>query len=204
MAIAGKVGAVYISNVKSPSVDFSSEECVGDEEYKRYKIDNPLFQYWDPDFPVLVEVDEEPVSSGFTIEHVGGFVVFADALDEFAEVTVSGNAFVMVQGGGFFDWTIDGESDSAEVSTFGSEGWKEFKHTLLNWSGSANAFWGNNHFLEALGKIVVLKLFIDAGPSQKCLEGFALINGEGIEVPVDGIVEESIDFTGSGPLYMRG
>ena len=50
---------------------------------------------------------------------------------------------------------------------------------------------------------MVVKLYIDAGPAQDCLEGFAIINGDGIENPVDGLVQESVEFTGTGPLYLR-
>ena len=50
---------------------------------------------------------------------------------------------------------------------------------------------------------MVVKLFVDAGPAQDCLEGFAIINGDGIESPVDGLVQESVEFTGTGPLYLR-
>jgi hypothetical protein len=62
---------------------------------------------------------------------------------------------------------------------------------------------GRYAVFDSLGKTVVVKLFVDAGPAQDCLEGFAIINGEGIENPVDGLVQESIDFTGTGPLYIR-
>jgi hypothetical protein len=116
---------------------------------------------------------------------------------------VSGKALTLIQAGGFFNWSIDGDADDAEATTFESGGWKEYKRALIGWSGSAEAYWGDTQFYDSLGKTVVVKLYIDAGPAQDCLEGFAIINGEGIENPVDGLVQESIDFTGTGPLYIR-
>jgi hypothetical protein len=116
---------------------------------------------------------------------------------------VSGKALTLIQAGGFFNWSIDGDADDAEATTFESGGWKEYKRALVGWAGSAEAYWGDTRFYESLGETVVLKLFVDAGPSQDCLEGFAIINGDGIENPVDGLVQESIDFTGTGPLYIR-
>ena len=116
---------------------------------------------------------------------------------------MSGKALTLIQAGGFFNWSIDGDADDAEATTFASDGWKEYKRVLVGWSGSAEAYWGDTQFYDSLGKTVVVKLFIDAGPNQDCLEGFAIINGEGIENPVDGLVQESIDFTGTGPLYIR-
>ena len=203
MAVVGLTGAVYVSDVNTAPVSFSDKPCTGDAEYKRYQIDEEDYRYWDPSVPVLVEVNGSPVSTGFTLEHAGGFVVFDTARDAEDEVTVSGKYLTLIQAGGFFNWSIDGDADDAEATTFESQGWKEFKRALVGWSGSAEAYWGDTQFFDSLGKTVVVKLFVDAGPAQDCLEGFAVINGEGIENPVDGLVQETIDFTGTGPLYIR-
>ena len=198
-------GAVYVSDVNTAPVSFLDEPCTGDAEYKRYQIDEEDFRYWDPDTPVLVEVNGAPIAAGFTLEHAGGFVVFDEALilGVEDEVTVSGKALTLIQAGGFFNWSIDGDGEDAEATTFASQGWKEFVRTLRGWSGSAEAYWGDSQFFDSLGEVVVVKLFVDAGPAQDCLEGFVIINGDGIENPVDGLVQETIDFTGTGPLYLR-
>jgi len=204
MAITGMTGAVYISDVNTAPVSFNDESCSAvDAQRKRFRIDDDELQYWDPDYPVLVEVNGEPVTTGFTLEYAVGFVVFDEALGAEDEVTVSGKALTLIQAGGFFNWSIDGDGEDADATTFASQGWKEFKRTLKGWSGSAEAYWGDTQFYDSLGKTVVVKLFIDAGPAQDCLEGFAIINGDGIENPVEGLVQETIDFTGTGPLYIR-
>lgn len=203
MAITGMTGAVYVSDVNTAPVSFLDEPCTGDAQRKRYQIDDPDLRYWDPTYPVLVEVGGSVVTSGFTLEHAGGFVVFDTALGADDTVAVSGKALTLIQAGGFFNWSIDGDADDAEATTFESQGWKEFARTLKGWSGSAEAYWGDEQFFDSLGKTVVVKLYIDAGVGQDCLEGFAIISGDGIENPVDGLVQESIDFTGTGPLYIR-
>ena len=204
MAVVGLTGAVYVSDVNTAPVSFSDESCSAvDAQRKRYQIDDPDLMYWDPTHPVLVEVNDEAVEAGFTLEHAGGYIVFNSALNAGDEVTVSGKALTLIQAGGFFNWSIDGDADDAEATTFESGGWKEFARTLKGWSGSAEAYWGDTQFYDSLGETVVVKLFVDAGPSQKCLEGFAIINGDGIENPVDGLVQETVDFTGTGPLYIR-
>ena len=204
MAIIGMTGAVYVSDVNTAPVSFNDEPCSAvDAQRKRYQIDDPDLMYWDPTYPVLVEVDGDPVSTGFTLEHAGGFVIFDTALGADDTVTVSGKALTLIQAGGFFNWSIDGDADDADATTFASQGWKEFARTLKGWSGSAEAYWGDTQFFDSLGKTVVVKLFVDAGEAQDCLEGFAIINGDGIENPVDGLVQESVEFTGTGPLYLR-
>ncbi len=203
MAITGMTGAVYVSDVDAAPVPFSNETCAGDSERKRYQIDDPNLRYWDPEQPVLVEIDGAPVADGFKLEGAGGYIVFKEAIPLGAEVTASGQALTMVQAGGFFNWSLDGDADDADATTFASGGWKEFVRTLLRWSGSAEAFWGDHRFFNSLGKTVVVKLFTDAGEAQDCLEGYAIITGDGIESPVEGLVEESIDFQGTGELYIR-
>ncbi len=203
MAITGMTGAVYVSDVNTAPVSFSDKPCTGDAPRKRYQINDSDMRYWDPSAPVLVEVNGVPVVSGFTLEYAGGYVVFDEALDAEDEVTVSGKSLTLIQAGGFFNWSIDGDADDADATTFASQGWKEFARTLKGWSGSAEAYWGDTQFYDSLGKTVVVKLFVDSGPNQDCLEGFAIINGDGIENPVDGLVQETIDFTGTGPLYIR-
>ena len=203
MAITGMTGAVYVSDVNAAPVSFTDKPCTGDSERKRYRIDDPDLRYWDPSVPVLVEVNGASVATGFKLEGAGGYVGFKEALSTGAEVTVSGQALTMVQAGGFFNWSIDTDAIDEDATDFESGGWKEFVRTLNGWSGSAEAFWGDYRFFDSLGKTVVVKLFTDAGEAQGCLEGFAVITGEGIESPVEGLVEESIDFQGTGPLYIR-
>jgi len=203
MAISGMTGAVYVSDVNTAPVSFSVKPCTGDTERKRYQITDANLRYWDPDTPITVKKKGSVVTTGFTLEYVGGFVVFDTALGVDDTVTVSGKSLTLVQAGGFFNWSVDGDADDAEATTFESGGWKEYKRALVGWSGSAEAYWGDTQFFNSLGKTVVVKLYIDAGPSQDCLEGFAIINGEGIENPVDGLVQETVDFTGTGPLYIR-
>ena len=204
MAMIGKVGAVYASDADIAPVVFSDKPTTADLARKRYQVTDPDFRYWDPDTPVVVEVDGEPVTEGFSLELVGGFVVFDEAQGEEAVVTVSGKALTLAQAGGCFNWSVDMEVDEADATTFASGGWKEFVPLLKGWSGSAEAFWGDERFFAALGKVIVVKLFVDAGVSQTCFEGYAIITAEGIEASVDGLVEETIDFRGVGPLYPRG
>jgi hypothetical protein len=207
MAITGEVGAVFVSKAETAPQAFADKPTTGDADKKRYQVTDPNFRYWSPDDPVTVEVDGDVVTSGFTLEYAGGFVVFPESQGD-AEVTVSGKALTLIQAGGFFNWSVDGEAETIDVTTFDVEepedkGWKRFIQGLKGWSGSAEAYWGDRRFFDSLGKLLVIKLFVDSGASQACLEGFAIINGDGLKTDVGGVVEESVDFTGSGPLYPR-
>lgn len=203
MAISGKIGAVYVSDVNTAPVSFTDQATTKDATLTRYQVTNIAYRYWPLDAAITVKKNTSPVTSGFTLERAGGYVVFNTPLQATDVVTVSGQALTMIQCGGFFNWSVDCEADTAEVTTFASNGWKEFLATVKGWSGSAEAYWGDKRFFDSLGQIIVVKLFIDSGASQKCLEGFAVVTSDGIETATDDIVQESVDFEGVGPLYFR-
>ena len=202
MAIVGMVGAVYASAVAEPTA-FIDEATTADVTKKRYQVTDSALRYWPPDQTITVKKNGVIITTGFSLERAGGVVVFADALSVDDVVLVSGASLAIAECGGFFNWSIDTESDTEEVSTFSSDGWKEFKQTLNNWSGSAEAYWGDDNFMASVGELLVVKLFVDAGVAKQCFEGFAIVSGDSIETPTEGIVNESIDFQGTGPLYLR-
>jgi hypothetical protein len=203
MALSGRVGAVYVSDIDAAPISFTDAATTRDTARKRYHVTDTKHRYWPIDEPITVKKNGATITSGFTLERAGGFVVFDEGLAVDDVITVSGKALTIAQAGGFFNWSIDTDSEDADATTFESQGFKEFEQVLKGWSGSAEAYWGDEKFFSMLGEIVVVKLFTDAGASQKCVEGFAIINGDGIESAVDQLVQESIDFTGVGPLYIR-
>lgn len=203
MAIAGKVGAVYVSDVNTAPVSFTDQATTKDATLKRYQVTNATYRYWPLDANITVKKNGTVITSGFTLERAGGYVVFDTALADTDVVTVSGTALTLVQCGGFFNWSIDAKAKAQDVTTYASNGWAENIVSVKNWSGKAEAYWGDKQFFDSLGNIIVVKLFIDSGASQRCFEGFAVISGDSVDNQVDSIVKESITFDGTGPLYMR-
>lgn len=203
MAIAGRVGAVWISDINVAPTAFTTQATTADGARLRYQVTNGAFRYWPLDATITVFRNAVPVTTGFTLERAGGFVVFDVAQGGGDTITVSGSALTVITAGGMFNWSVEPEAESADATTFASNGWKEFRQTDRAWSGSAEAFWGGDQLFKSWGNIIVVRLFVDAGASQRCYEGFALITTDSVESPVDGLIEESIDFEGIGPLYFR-
>ncbi len=203
MAIAGKVGAVFLQT-DDPPVVFTDEPCSGDLTFTRYQIDDPAHRYWDRNTAVTVQVNDVPFSSGFELEHLGGVVVFTTPLELDDEVTVSGQSITVSQRGGFFNWSCELATDNADTTTFESNGWKENLPTIKGFSASAESYWGDFELFKSLGEQLIIALYVDNTSYHTRYEGYAYISSDSVETAVDDVVSESVEFEGNGRLYFRG
>ncbi|MBS4021707.1 MAG: hypothetical protein KGZ79_04715 [Dethiobacter sp.] len=202
MPIAGKVGAVFLQTEGVPAT-FIKEATTANAQRTEYSINNPACRYLDKNSAVTVYVNDVVVTGGYTIQHLGGVVHFSSPLDSLDEVTVSGSSITVDQAGGFFSWSAELSSDTADVTTFISGGWKENLPTINGFSASAESYWADERLSARLGQEVILALYLDTGTNKKRYEGYGIISGDSIELSVDDIVNESIEFQGSGKLYYR-
>lgn len=202
MALHGKLGAVYVQTSDAP-VAFTDEATTADATRKRFTITVGTKRYWDKNTDVVVKKNGAAITTGFHIEHAGGTVVFEDAQLVGDEITVSGKYVTVAQAGGMFNWTLDLTVDTQEKTTFISGDWREFEATLVSFSGSAEAYWGDDQFFQALGEEMIIALYVDEdGPIA--YEGYAIFTGDGITTDVNELIQEDIEFTGDGPICYRG
>lgn len=207
MAVSGAVGAIY--KAAGTATAFSQKPMTNSGDNKRYFVTDRTVCYWDDKTPVTVEKSTDggtswtTVTTGFEIEHAGGYVAFA-ADQGTATFRVSGKSLVISQIGGGFNWTLDIERETIDATTFDSGGWREFVHGLGGFSGSFEKYWLNGEIFSELGnEQLILILYVNAGPSKIRYEGYGILNTDSIETPVDGLVSESIDFQGDGKIFYR-
>jgi len=108
----------------------------------------------------------------------------------------------VAQAGGFFNWSIDPTLDMQDKTTFQSNGWKEFESTLNGFTGSAEAYWGDEQFFEALGSEVIVVLHVNESTGIR-YEGYAIISADGIKLAVDELIQETVEFQGDGSFHYR-
>jgi predicted secreted protein len=102
------------------------------------------------------------------------------------------------------EWSLDLELDTQEDTAFGDD-WKSYLAGLKGWSGSGSGRWdmtdtnGQKAIQDALlnGTALTLKLYVDATHNYS---GSAFVTGLSPSATVDGMVEISFDFQGSGSL----
>lgn len=104
------------------------------------------------------------------------------------------------------NWNLDMGADDIDVTSFDSDGWKEFLAGLKEWSGSAE---GNFDPTDANGQKAILNAWLNGEAVTLELKVSSTINFSGsalvkpsIETPVDDKVAFSFDYQGTGPLTL--
>jgi hypothetical protein len=203
MSISGKVGAVFVQTSAAP-VAFTDQATTKNGTFDVYYITDRTKAYWDKPTAITVKKNSITVPvTNYDIEYAGGYIKFKTPNITSDVITASGAALTVSQSGGFFNWSADLETDTADSTTFASNGWKESIATVKGFSGSAEGYWGNSDFFNALGKEVVIALYVDNTANKRRYEGFGIITSDSIETAVDDLVNESIEIQGTGSLYYR-
>lgn len=200
MAMTGAVGAVYVTS--GVSVTFTDEATTKNATYTRYKITNVAKRYWDDTSAITVKKNGVVQSSGFTIEMAGGVIEFTTPLIVTDVVLVSGKYFNAVQCASMFNWKVDFDVELKDTTTFASAGWKEQMAVTKGWSASAEGYWADGTFFNALGTNVIVVLYLNSSTDAR-YEGYVILKKCSVDVPVDDIVKESLDLDGDGKLYFR-
>lgn len=105
-------------------------------------------------------------------------------------------------------WSLDLDADDVDVTSFDSNGWREFLAGLKQWSGS---FEGNFVDDDTNGQVAILAAWAAGSEITLTLQVASGIEFEGdvlmkpsIETPVDDKATFSCDFQGTGPLTLPG
>jgi hypothetical protein len=105
-------------------------------------------------------------------------------------------------------WSLDISQETADRTDFGSSGWKESAATLNAWSGSITAIFDASGTAEGAlqtgltaGSSVALDLQMGGGTgSYDKYSGSAIITGQSVTNDVNGIVEVTFNFEGTGAV----
>jgi predicted secreted protein len=102
------------------------------------------------------------------------------------------------------NWSLDLGADDIDITSFDSEGWKEYLAGLKEWSGSIE---GNLKTNDTNGQKAILYAWINGEALEFVFEVSSGVSFQGeafvkpsIEVPVDDKATFSCDIQGTGPL----
>jgi hypothetical protein len=101
-------------------------------------------------------------------------------------------------------FSVEETAETVDDTVMGDQ-WRTKKATLKSWSGSLECFWDpddtNGQVALAVGSEVTLSLYPEGDESGGIyLTGTAIITGHPVNASLEGLVEASFNFEGSGPL----
>jgi predicted secreted protein len=107
------------------------------------------------------------------------------------------------------EWELNTTSDTAETTSIpgasANGGWRTHAATLLSWEGSINCFWDetdtNGQQTIDAGSTVALKVYPEgATTGATFFSGSAIVTAVNRKASLDGVVEASFSFKGTGAL----
>ena len=128
--------------------------------------------------------------------------------------TGSSNGIIM-QRGGFFNWSIDNTCDVVEKTDFDDSGVKSYLATLTGWTGAAERHWITGEGIGLKGKMgsgvpMIVKFYVNDDDTDKGIgstsdegqryEGYAHLTGLSPSTAIDTLTNESLTFQGTGRL----
>ena len=104
------------------------------------------------------------------------------------------------------NWSLDLGADDIDITSFDSQGWKEYLAGLKEWSGSIE---GNLKTDDTNGQKAILNAWLNGTKLSFTFEVSSGVSFQGeafvkpsIEVPVDDKASFSCDITGTGALTL--
>jgi len=153
--------------------------------------------------PDWASVDSMRVGWTGQATSTGSYVSFQTLylVDDSYDLVLSNlTAYTVESIGLFYNWSVSIDAGLVDAITFDSEGWGQTAQTIKKFTVTNEKFWANSDYLSEFGNSLVLLLYLSTTAGYR-YEGTAKINTTTVDLPVDELVNESLDFMGQGELY---
>lgn len=199
--VTGKVGKVY-------KQDDSTLDTMADEaatlgvDTKTLTITDDTKRYLQKS-TVIVKKDTVALDPA-TYEIIIGGVIFYNAQTA-GNYTISGGYYDIESIGGFFDYTLDSNTNTEEVTEFGDTDERHIA-TTNNWKASANYYYKDDStqqqdfatYMDNQTEVIFVFYWDTANDLRQ--EGYGTITNLSINTTGKGVTKGKIDFTGNGKL----
>lgn len=206
-ALAGYKANIYATT--TPAVAMTNEATTDAGDHKTFSITNAVKRYWDDTQAISVQTSPDgvtwtTVTSGFTIQYVGGTIVFTNAV-------TGATPSVRVSSGFYLPYSLIGTATSVDIThtidildstTFSSGGWKTKVASLVGSEYKFNRWWVDHFFVTALDLKTrfVLSAYSGANANQR-FDAFGRIKQDAIKTAVNALISEDLTFDVDGAVY---
>lgn len=207
----GYLGAVYVT--ASPSVTLTNF-ALANPSLDGMTWVTPSSQYakryWDKTTSWTIQTSTNggtswtTITSGYSIQYVGGIVTLTVALTGTPAVQVSGAYFAYSQVLDAHQWEMAWDSDVVDVTPFNQSGWKAQMELIRGATVKFSRYWADSTYIGMLGNLMVVVCFITnaSGPATgQRFEGYAYLKQDPIKSDMKAVLTEDLDFIVDGQWY---
>ena len=205
-ALTGKVARIRITAATPSSSTDNAATLSADAT--SVSIDSTALRHWASD--PTVAIDGIATTDAFATNRVSGVVTFSTPHSTASVYTLDVAALTGSYLGEGRNWSVQTSVDMRDHTVFSTTtadvNWRTVAPGLAGGTVSIERFWGATTgpaFFDRVvaGQDTVVELWTDQATRHK-LEGFAFVDGDGFDVPVDGDAGESVSLTINGRLYL--
>jgi hypothetical protein len=200
--IQGKLGELWIQT--GTATDFTTEVCdvVGASDVL-YQITSASKRQWDNATTPLVYKATVLQNSGYTVQKPVGRILFGTTPGASA-ITVSGHYFATAEETMVQNWELQFTSDIFQTTGLGATFRTFIGAGIISWTGSFSRVYEDETWHDiaadnATNASLVMKLY-ENQPSDLVWCGYATPTGWSESVNTEGLVMETLQFTGNGEI----
>jgi len=207
-SVTGKVARIAVTAAAATASTNNAADLSTDGQ--TLPITSTGRRHWPNDTTSLVvAIGGTATTDAFTANYVQGIVSFSTPHSTASVYTIDVDYLTASFVGEGRDWEVQTDMDMRDHTVFSTTTadaqWRVVKPGLSGGTVSINRFWGETTgpaFFDRLAaqQDTIVELWIDHNTANK-LEGFAWVDGDGFDIPVDGDVEEAVTLTFNGAIY---
>lgn len=180
----------YLASIKgqSSAVALSLEATTSTDD-QFYQITNVARRILDINTPVVVRVGGNIVTTGYKVKYLTGTIEFDTV--EVRTVTVSGAYVSLTELAQGKSYSFNGTADMLDKTTF-KKAYREFESGLKTGTAEIQLFYLDTYFYDWLmdGSVKVVELYV--ADAEDPIRFLALVADDSINIPVEGLVDQSI------------
>lgn len=210
MATHGRKAQILIAS--GSGVTFTNE-AFSTSDLTTYTISNSAKRYWDDTASFTVQTSPDgvtwtTVTVGFSLQYVGGKVIFGSAQASGTQVRVSGKYKVYVAVINATAWGYDVEREEKEstvmTTTTTPALWKTWQMGLLGGTFKMSDWLADNTYQSLLSQDIsmIASMIFDASTGIPRLECKGYLNKDSMTAALNDLEKEELQFRISGPVYI--
>jgi len=210
MATHGRKAQILMAS--GSGVTFTNE-AFSTGDLTTYTISNSAKRYWDSKASFTVQTSPDgttwtTVTIGFSLQFVGGKVIFGSAQPSGTQVRVSGKYRVYAAFVDATAWGCDVERDEKENTTMTTTStptiWRTWQMGLLSGSFKLSNWLADSTYLDLLSQDISLiaALVFDASTTLPRLEAEVLLKKDSMNAALNNLLTEDLEARINGPVYL--